>query len=170
MSYKVWNAAMPTTAAMPGVATANGVKTMLQIASPSTRQLQLISWGYSLSATPPAASTVELIQTDVAATVTAHVAQNIVSLDPNNANSLVTLGVTATGFTATAEGTPTATRVFDSQLLGNTAGNDDLVYSYQFMPDEERYIVPVSKFLRVRTTFTATTVLMLCWVVWKELG
>lgn len=170
MSFKTYNAAMPTTAAMAGVATASGVKTMLQLATPSTRQIQLISWGYSVSVTPPGISTVELVQTDVAATVTAHVAAGIVQLDPNAPASLLTLGTAATGYTATAEGTTTATRVFDTQQLGAAAGNENLTYSYQFMPDEERWIVPVSKFLRIRTTFTSTTPLFLGWICWKELG
>jgi hypothetical protein len=161
---------MNTTAAIAGVATANGVKTMLQLATPSTRQMQLISWGYSVSVTPPGISTVELIQTDVAATVVAHVASGVQPLDPNAPASLLTLGTSATGYTASTEGSTTATRLFDSQQLGIAAGNDNLTYSYQFMPDEERPIVPVSKFLRVRTTFTSTAPLFLCWVVWKELG
>lgn len=170
MSYKTFNAAMPTTAAMAGVATANGVKTMLQIAAPSTRDLEIISYGYSLSVTPPGISTIELLQTDVAATVTAHVAAGIYSLDPNATASLVSLGTAATGYTATAEGTTTATRVFDTQLLGAAAGNNDLCQPYQFMPDQERWIVARSKFLRIRTTFTSTAPLMLCWVVWREIG
>lgn len=171
MSYKVWNQPMATTAAMAGVATANGVKTMLQIAAPSTRQLQLISWGYSVSVTPPGISTVELIQTDVAATVTAHVAAGVQPVNGSGyAPSLVTLGTAATGYTATSEGSTTATRTFDNQQLGLAAGNEQLVYSYPFMPDEERHVVDVSKFLRVRTTFTSATPLFLCWVVFKELG
>lgn len=170
MSYKTWNAASPTTAAMAGVATANGVKTMLQIAAPSTRDLEIISWGYSISVTPPGISTVELLQTDVAATVTAHIASGIISRDPNATASLVTLGASATGYTATAEGSTTATRVFDTQLLGVAAGNSDLVSPQQFMPDEERWIVARSKFLRIRTTFTSSTPLFLCWVCWREIG
>jgi hypothetical protein len=171
VSYKAWNSAMPTTAAMTGVATASGVKTMLQVAAPSTRQLEIISWGYSVSVTPPGISTVELIQTDVAATVTAHIAAGVQPVrGSGQAASLVTLGTTATGYTATNEGSVTATRSFDNQQLGLAAGNERLVYSYQFMPDEERPVVDVSKFLRVRTTFTSTTPLFLCWVVWKELG
>jgi hypothetical protein len=170
MSYKAWNAAMPTTAAMVGVATANGVKTMLQIAAPSTRDLEIISWGYSLSVTPPGISSVELIQTDVAATVTAHVASGIISRDPNATASLVTLGASATGFTATGEGSTTATRLFDMDQLGIAAGNNPLNPDTQFMPDEERWIVARSKFLRIRTTFTSTTPLLLCWVAWRELG
>jgi len=158
---------MPTTAAMSGVATANGVKTMLQIATPATRQIQLISWGFSISATPPGISSVELLQTDVAATVTAHAASGVQPLDPNAPASLMTLGVTATGFTASSEGSTTATRTFDQQQLAVAAGNVDLVYCYQWMPDE-RPIVAVSKFLRVRTTFTSTAPLVLCWASWDE--
>lgn len=165
--YKTYNAAMPTTAAMAGVATANGVKTLLQLSTPSTRQIQLISWGYSVSVTPPGISTVELIQTDVAATVTAHVAAGVQPLDPNAPASLLTLGTANTGYTATAEGTTTASRVFSSVLLGAAAGNENLCYEYQWMPDE-RPIIAVSKFLRVRTTFTSTSPLMTCWVVWDE--
>lgn len=170
MSYKVYNAAMATTSAMAGVATANGVKTMLQLATPTTRQIQVISWGYSISVTPPGISTVELIQTDVAATVTAHSAAGVQPTDPNAPPSLLTLGAAATGFTASAEGSTTTTRTFDTQVLGVAAGNHDLAYNYQFMPDEERPIIPKSSFLRVRTTFTSTTPLFLCWIVFKELG
>lgn len=170
MSYKIYNAAMPTTAPMAGVATANGTKTMLQIATPSTRQIEIISYGFSLSVTPPGISTVELVQTDVAATVTAHIASGIVQLDPNAPASLVTLGTTATGYTASSEGSTTATRTFDSQQLGAATGNNDLSRPYQFMPDQERWIVAVSKFLRIRTTFTSTSPLFQCWVVYREIG
>jgi hypothetical protein len=165
--YKVWNAVMPTTAAMSGVATANGVKTMLQLSTPSTRQITVLSWGYSVSVTPPGISSVELIATDVAATVTAHVAAGVQPLDPNAPASLLTLGTANTGYTASAEGSTTATRTFDQQQLGIAAGNESLVYEYQFLPDE-RPILAVSKFLRIRTTFTSTTPLFLGWVVFQE--
>jgi len=55
--------------------------------------------------------TCELIQTDVAATVTAHVAAGVQPYDdPGAVPSTVTLGTTATGYTATSEGSITATR------------------------------------------------------------
>lgn len=170
MSYQVWNAPMPTTTAMAGVATASGVKTMLQVAAPSTRQLEIISYRFSLSVTPPGLITVELIQTDVAATVTAHIASGIVALDPNATASLVTLGTSATGYTATVEGVTTATRVFDTQQLAIAAGNNELSKTYQFMPDKERWIVDKSKFLRLRVTATSTTPLLLGAIVYSELG
>lgn len=158
---------MPTTAALVAVTTGTAIKTMLQIATPSTRQCQLISWGYTLAAVPGSTGgQVELIQTDVAATVTAHVASGVQPLDPNAPASLMTLGASATGYTATVEGSTAASRTFDTDLIPPTAGAVDLNYDYQWMPDE-RPIVAISKFLRVRVTFAAA-VNMNCWVCWDE--
>ena len=162
--YKTWNGAMPTTAAQVKVAVANGVKTMLQLSTPATRQIQLISWGYSIDAA--LAGVVELMQTDVAATVTAHVAAGVQPLDPNAPASLLTLGTANTGYTASAEGSTTASRVFDVQEVASSSP-PNLSYSYQWTP-AERPIVAISKFVRVRTTFGATTSSMVCWIVWDE--
>lgn len=165
--YKIWNAPMPTAAAVAKVTTGTTVKTMLQLAPPSTRQMQVISWGYTCDAVPGSTGgQVELLQTDVAATVTPHAPSGIYSLDPNAPASLLTLGAAATGYTSTAEGTITATRILDSDLLPATAGAVSVNYDYQFFPDE-RPIIAAGKFLRVRATFAAA-VNMLCWVVWDE--
>ncbi len=167
--YKVWNGPMPTTAPIAKVATGTTIKTMLQLATPSTRQMKPISWGYSLDAAPAGSGTgtVELIQTDVAATVTAHVASGLQPLDPNAPASLLTLGTTASGYSASGEGSITATRSLDSVLVaGASNGTGDLDYEYQFMPEEWAFVA-VGKFLRIRATFTAT-VNMLCWVTWDE--
>ncbi|RPE34911.1 hypothetical protein EDD38_3253 [Kitasatospora cineracea] len=165
--YKAFNAPMPTTAALAKVSTGTAVKTMLQLATPSTRQIQLISWGFSLDVAPGAASVVELLQTDAAATVTAHVASGVQPLDPNAPASLLTLGTSATGYTATAEGSTTAARVFDVKQIPLAAGATDLTYFYQWMPDE-RPIIAVSKFLRVRATMATSASNMTCWIVWDE--
>lgn len=165
--YQCWNGAMPTTAALAKVATGTSIKTMLQIATPSTRQCQLISWGFSIDGAP-SSGVVELLQTDVAATVTAHSASGVQSLDPNAPASLMTLGTSATGYTATAEGTPTATRTFDTVNIvsaGSTAA-PSLFYVYQWVPDE-RPIMAISKFLRIRVTM-GSTVNMNCFVKWDE--
>lgn len=165
--YKAFNAPMQTTAGLVAVSTGTAIKTMLQIATPSTRQLQLIAWGYTLSA-PPGSGTglIELISTDVAATVTAHAASGVQPLDPNAPASLVTLGASATGYSASVEGSITAVRTFDADQISATAGAQPVNYDYQFMPDE-RPILAISHFLRVRATFSAA-VNMLCWVVWDE--
>ncbi|MGV9803919.1 hypothetical protein ACWDTP_38390, partial [Mycobacterium sp. NPDC003449] len=108
------------------MSTGAAVKTMLQLATPSTRQIQLISWGFSVDDPPGADAVIELLQTDVAATVTAHVASGVQPLDPNAPASLLTLGTTATGYTASAEGSITATRVFDAMSLSSTSGESSL--------------------------------------------
>lgn len=165
--YKCFNGAMETTAGLVKVTTGTSIKTMLQIATPSTRMIQLVSWGWTLDAVPGSTGgQIELLETDVAATVTAHVASGVQPLYPGLPASLMTLGVNATGYTASVEGTPTTTRLFDSDLVAPTAGAQSVDYDYQWMPDERPW-VNVSKFLRVRVTFAAA-VNMSCWVTWDE--
>ena len=165
MAYKIMNGAMPTTGMFPAVTTGTAIKTMLQVATPTTRQLQVVSWGYTLNGPPNGA--IELIQTDVAATVTAHVASGVQPLDPNAPPSLVTLGAAATGYTATVEGAITATRLFDEGIL-TTVNQGMFKYDYQFLPNEAP-IIPISKFLRVRCLM-GSAVNMICYVVVTELG
>ena len=167
--YKIWNGPMPTTAAQAAVTTGTAIKTMLQLSTPATRAITLISWGFSIDDPPGADAVFELLQTDVAATVTAHVASGVQPLDPNATASLLTLGVANTGYTATAEGTTTAARVFDAVSMSSVSAEAaaGMVYTYQWMPDE-RPIVAISKFLRVRATTPTTAVDMRCWVVFEE--
>lgn len=167
--YKAWNSAMVTTATLSPVTTGTAVKTMLQLATPSTRQIQLISWGYSLDSPPTtSSSTIELLQANVAATVTAHVASGVQPLDPGSPASLLSLGTSATGFTATAEGTITSSRSLDSIHIsgGTSTAVKDISYVYQWMPDE-RPIINNSSFVRVRVDMS-TAVNMSCWIVWEE--
>jgi hypothetical protein len=165
--YTSWNGPAPTTAAQAAVTTNTAIETMLQVATPSTRQIQLISWSFTLDDPPGADAVIELLQTDVAATVTAHVAAGIQPLDPNAPASLCVGGVNLTGYTATAEGTTTASRVFDTVSLSSTSGESGLAYTYQWMPDE-RPIIAISKFLRVRVTTPTTGVGMRCRITWDE--
>lgn len=169
--YKAYNGAMVTTTAMAGVTTgtsANG-KTMLQLATPSTRQIQLISWGYDLDDPPGADGSIELLETDVAATVTAHVAAGMQPVVSGIPGSLLTLGVSASGYSASAEGSITTTRQFDLKRLSSTSAEAAPVmsYSYQWLPDE-RPVVGVSKFVRIRATTPSTASDMTCWVCWDE--
>lgn len=162
---------MVTTAALTPVTTGTSAKTMLQLATPSTRAITIISWGWSVDQLPTTNLTgkIELIETDVAATVTAHVASGLQPLFPGTSASLLTIGsTTATGYTATVEGSVTTTRTFDQDEINGATylGMSPAMYDYQFMPDE-RPVVAVSKFLRVRATF-GSAVNMLCWIVWEE--
>lgn len=158
---------MPTTAAQQTVTTGTAIKTMLQVATPSTRQIQLISWGFSFDDFPGDDSTIELLQTDVAATVTAHVAAGIQPLDPNAPASLCVGGTALTGYTASVEGTTAASRVFDVIGIGTAAGIVSSPYTYQWMPDE-RPIIAVSKFLRVRSTVATSAIDLRCWICYDE--
>lgn len=169
--YQCWNAAAPTTAAMVSVTTGTSIKAMLQISTPSTRQIQVLSWGYQLSAAPASGTgQIELIQVDVAASAgTAHVAAGVQPLDPNAPASLMTLGTANTGYSFATLNSPTATRSFDQSIIpaaAASAGVASLDYYKDFMPDE-RPIIAVSKFLQVRVTFTAA-VLMSTFIAWDE--
>jgi hypothetical protein len=81
--------------------------------------------------------------------------------DPNAVASLVTLGTAATGYTASAEGTITATRYADFQLVAPTNQ-----YVFQW-PLAQEFVVLPGRFLRVRVT-AAATVNAWCGVIWAE--
>jgi hypothetical protein len=159
--YITTNGAMVTTAALVSVTSGTAIKTMLQLATPSTTDIRIVEWGFSTDGTP-AAIKMELIQTDVAATVTAHVAAGVQPYnDPNAPASKLTLGTAATGFTASAEGTITATRYLDSPKL-ISANTLEKMWPLAHEPR-----MPVSKFARIRVT-AATAVNMYCYIVHKE--
>lgn len=162
-SYIAYNGPMVTTAAFAPVTTGTAIKTLLQIATPSTRPFRIIEWGISFDGSTAATPIkCELVQTDVAATVTAHVAAGVQPFsDPNAPASLATLGTAATGYTASAEGTITATRYGDVQLV---AGTNQYLKQY---PLGREFEVAVSRFLRVRVTAPAA-VNAVCYVCWEE--
>lgn len=169
MPYTTWNGPAPTTAALASVTTGTAIKTMLQLSTPTTRQIQILEWGFSLDDPPGADGVVELVDTNVAATVTAHVAAGVFNLDPNGTASLLTLGTSNTGYTATAEGTVTASRPLDVVSLSSVSGESGLCYVRTFMPDD-RPIVAISRFLRVRATTPTSASDMRCWVTFQEVG
>ncbi|WP_214322096.1 hypothetical protein [Nonomuraea sediminis] len=155
---------MATTSQLATVTTTTTLKTLLQIASPSTRVLRIVEWGISFdgsaAATPIAC---ELIQTDVAATVTAHVSAGVQPFDdPNAPASLVQLGTSLSGYNASVEGTTTATRTADVQLVSPTTS-----FVRQW-PLGREFVLPPSKFLRVRVKATGTGVNAYAYVVWSE--
>lgn len=158
--YIAYNGPTPTTAAQQKVTTGTAVKTLLQVATPSTRPIKVCKWGISFDGSVAAAPIqVELVQTDVAATVTSLTPTPYD--DPNAPASLCVGGASATGYTASAEGTVTATRMGDAQLIAPTAQ-----YLYEFVPGRE-FQVPISKFLRIRVT-AATAVNATCFISWLE--
>lgn len=158
--YMVANGTNPTTAALAPVTTGTAVKTMLQVATPASTGIRPIAWGISFDGSAAATPIrCELIITDVAATVTSVTPSKWAA--PNDQASLCVGGTTATGHTATAEGTITATTELDVQLIAPTSQ-----YVYEFSLGREPG-VPVSKFLRIRVT-AAAAVNAYCWVRWSE--
>lgn len=155
--FLIGNGAMQTTAAFVPVTTAAVIKTLLQVKPSATKVAKIVEWGISFDGFAAAApGKVELIETDVAATVTAHVAADITKLDGealacgDPTTNLIQVGTTSTGFTATAEGTITAVRNLDGpQLIAPTNQ-----FIKQF-PLGREPVIQIAKFARIRVTFAA---------------
>lgn len=156
------NAVMPTTAAQVPLATGTAIKTHQQIAAPAASGIQIVAFGVEFATVLTAPATVELIETDVAATVTAHVAAGVQPYDVAAVTSLVTLGTAATGYAAAAEGTITATRIGKQKIIPIGASE----YEWEWSLGREFAIKP-SKFARIRIT-TATTVNAFTWILHQE--
>ena len=161
--YSAFNGASPTTAAQVKMATGATIHTLLQVATPSTTGIWVFEWGISFDASAAAVPVLcELIQTDVAATAGTSLTPTLWG-DPNAPASLCVGGTGATMFSdgSVTEGSITAARVFDAQLVAPTGA-----YVKQFPLGREPYI-PVSKFLRVRVT-APVTVNCLAYILWEE--
>lgn len=162
--YYAGNWPMQTTAAPAKVTTGTAIKTMLQIQTPATQAIRVVAWSVSFDGTAAGVPIVcELVDTAaIAATVTAHVAAGVQAYsNPSAPASLMTLGVNATGYTATAEGTIVATRTGDVQQVAPTNQ-----YTFVWPLAREFYVAP-SRNLRVRVT-AAAAVNMLASVLWDE--
>ncbi len=162
------NGPMQTTAAFVVVTTGTVIKTMLQVKPSATLVAKVSAWGYSLD-TPASATTVkvELIETDVAATVTASVANDITKEDGDAlalgdvTTNLIQVGTTATGYTSSGEGTITAVRNLDApQII-----TPPFVFDKKFSLGDEP-VIQVSKFGRIRVT-TGVACNMYCWMLLK---
>lgn len=162
--FKVYNGPAPTTAAQASVATGTSVKTMLQLKA-GTKGIIVTGWGYSLDTAQAAAGTMELLQTDVNATVTAFVTADIVNVATPSVATTIVKATSGSGYTGSAEGSITATSVFDARKL-TVSTTGDLVYVRAFSKDERPFL-PSGKILRVRST-TGTSAGCICWVSWLE--
>jgi hypothetical protein len=159
LTYIVYNAPAPTTAAIVKVTTGTAIKTMLQLKPATNSPIKIVEWGISFDGSAAATpGTVELLVTGtVFATVTAHVAAGVMPFhDPNapvntagGTGIPLNLGTAATGYTASAEGTITTADVLDGQLIAPTGQ-----YVKQFPLGREPGVDP-GDCLRVRVTFAA---------------
>ena len=163
--YKIYNGPSPTTASQVAVTTGTTIKTLLQVVPSATLGLHIVEWGISFDGAALAAGIeCELLETDVAATVTAHVTAGIVRLDEaavqggDPVTNLIQVGTALTGYTASAEGTITATRMLDCQFIDPAAG-----HVLQFPLGERPYMKP-GLFYRVRVK-AAAAVNAICYIV-----
>lgn len=164
--YLIANGPQQTTAAFAAVATGTSIKTMLQVKASATLAFKICEWGVSFDGSAAATpGKIELIETDVAATVTAAVAADITKYDAaaliggDPTTNLIQVGTTATGYTASGEGSTTAVR--------NLAGPQFVAPTSQFIqqfPLGAEPVVQIAKFLRIRMTF-GTTVNAYCYVL-----
>jgi hypothetical protein len=160
--YKVYNGVAPTTAVLVKVATTTNLLTLLQVKLKAGVLGRIVEWGFSGDGSALATPLqVELIEVDVAATVTAHAAAGVVKFNdpdlPAPDTTYFELGTAATGYTAGAEGTITASRLFDARQLLPT--ND---FSYQWPLDREPTL-NAAKFGRIRVKAGAS-INAYCWM------
>lgn len=163
MLYLLSNGAAQTIAAPVAVASGTAIKTLLQ-AKPFNLA-KIVEWGISFDGFAAALpGKVELVETDVAATVTAAVDADITKF--GNVGDVaaasvagLTLGVSATGYTGTVEGTITATRNLDAPIFLPPTGP----FVKQF-PLGREPVIQIGKFGRIRVTF-GTTVNIYCYML-----
>lgn len=142
------------------VATGTSLKTLLQVATPATREIKIAQFAVSFDGSVAAeAIRVELVETDVAATVTALTPTKYDS--PSGPVSLCVGGTSATGYNSSNENTPTASRVLFPIELPPTAP-----FVYDFVPGREP-LIAVSKWLRLRVHAPAS-VNAYCHILWEE--
>ncbi len=152
--YLIPNGPAPTTAAQVPVTTGTAIKTLLQVKGVTGMQFKIIEWGISFDGSAAATPIkCELLETGtVFATVTASAAADLVKWgDPNApvSTAYFSVGTTATGYTASAEGTITASRMFDAQLVAPTNQ-----YVKQF-PLGREPMVNADSAMRIRVTAPA---------------
>lgn len=160
--YRFYNGTAATTAGQAKVTTSTAIKTMLQLTPKTGVDLELPQWGISFDGSAAATpGIVELIETDVTATVTTAASADVVKITnpggPAADTALITLGTANTGFTATVEGTTAASRVIDAQLIAPT---NQYIMQWPFGTWPK---VQAAKFLRIRVTFAAA-INAICWV------
>lgn len=162
--FSCFNGAGPTTAAPVAVTTSTAVKTMIQISTSASSDALFCEWWWegaaSAAATP---AVVELMfHSTGAATVTAYTAAtDFKKYDPNSPASLLTVGTSNSGFSASGEGTP-ATAL--GSIVHHVPVTSGLYVQYP-LGREPR--LAVSTFARIRNTVTPA-VNALCGVAWEE--
>ena len=158
--YFTANGASPTTAALAKVSTGTSIMTMLQIQNSSARPLKLVEWGCSFDGTTAGIPIeCELLETGSVGATSMNAGFTSAYDDPNAPASTVTA---ATYWkSGQAEGSVTAVRLFDLQLIAPTNQ-----YVKQWPLGREAQVA-VSRYLRIRFTAPAA-VSAFAYILWEE--
>lgn len=162
MLYTIFNGPMPTTASQAVVTTGTSIKTLLQIKPFNI--CKIVEWGISFDGFAAALPIkCELLDTGtIFGTVTASADADITKLESVEqavaSAAGLTLGTTATGYTCTSEGSITAVRMFDAQLISPTNQ-----YIKQFPLGREPKCI-IGNSVRIRVT-AGTAVNAYCYMI-----
>lgn len=164
MRFLIYNGPMQTNAAPAKVSLTGGVlKTLMQIAP--LVSCKLVEWGISFDGYAAAMpGTVEIIETDISATLTtAYVSNDFTKVthpqDTTVISTLFTLSTSGSGYTASAEGTVISLRNLDApQLIAPTTE------FIKQVPLGGEAILQAGKYSRIRAGF-AGTVSALCYMI-----
>jgi len=149
--YLIGSGPMPTTASFATLSTTTSILTLLQVKASATATFKIKRWGISFDGSAAATPIkVELLETDVAATVTAAAAADIMKYNAEALNggdpttNLFPVGTTSTGYNASGEGSITVVREFDIQQIAPT---NQYVFAFELGGEPT---VQVGKFARIR--------------------
>lgn len=166
-TYAVVNGAAPGAAAPVSVTTGTVIKTLIQLATAATTPaLRIIEWWCEFNGSTAAAPiTTELMRHGGGpnTTMTAYVAADVAKInDPNAPTSSIQLGAALSGYTATAEVTPTTVPVsLETHFVPPTSG------IYVQFPLGREPEIQVAAFARIRVTAGAA-VNAFCGLMWEE--
>lgn len=144
--------------------TAATLKTVIQVATPSTTDIRVVGWGVSFDGVSGTATPVIAHLIDCDNACTGGTSLTPVSWgNPGSAASLCVGGTALTMYNAGAEVSPTtAVRMLDAQLVHPQAG-----YGVYFPEVRVQPRVAASRFLRIRCNAPAN-VNVIPWVLWAE--
>jgi hypothetical protein len=138
--------------------TAGTASVLLQLATPSTKQITVVEYGLSMTGSPSGA-TLSLRNTSATITGTAGI---ITSYNIAGPATVLTSSTTACCYsTAATAPTGTVAETYDMQILSSNT------YIKQF-PLGREPTVPVSGFLQVVINVPTTAVNCYCYVIWRE--
>jgi hypothetical protein len=144
------------------VATGTGLKTLLQVATPSTTDIRIHAWGVSFDGISATAAPGRCTLIDTANASTTGTSLTAEEWEGTDSQASLCVGGTAlTAHTLTVEPTETAVRFLDAENVHPQTG-----YSV-FFPESRHPAVKASRFLKVRVLFAAD-VNCIPWILWEE--